>query len=530
LNEQLQTKRIQPAELPEDQRRQLTGHRLFDSYFPAAVVVVLAAIVRCFVWLDADVSWLLTFAEQSLTDTHLYLNYNEINPPACLLIYLPAILIGRFVAISPESVVTSLVFVGALLCLWIVGRTLAERGARPLRGKPALVAVACATLLILPGDNFAEREHVALIAILPLLAVYAKRVTGATVGRSLAIVAGMGGAFAVAIKPHFVLPVAFPLAYAAWCLRAQRTKLVSLFLSPEHFAAAIALFAYGLLIVRLFPDFIQYTVPLALTIYVPLRISPTLLIENASVILCAASVLASCALATTDIQRRCICIGNLAAVGFAVALIIEGKGWPYQGYPAVALSILMLSVVLADRLALTVGSRGAGFSPERALELLSVILFSVIYTLASLWFLDQPDRSPLLGAVSRLVPVSHPKIISITGGPGIAFPLTRKLQGASMGHEPWQTVSVYGGLLLSSRDLNPQARRKIEEYLRLDRAQLTETIGTKRPDVILFGGSALELWAFSHPEIATVLRPYYRAKIVEGVAIWLPRKPPAHIP
>jgi hypothetical protein len=73
-------------------------------------------------------------------------------------------------------------------------------------------------------------------------------------------------------------------------------------------------------------------------------------------------------------------------------------------------------------------------------------------------------------------------------------------------------------------------RRKIEEYVRLDRAQLADTIHDRRPDVILFGGSALEMWAFSHPEIATVLRPYYRAKIVDGVAIWLPRRQPAHMP
>src|ERR1700692_4723123 len=107
-------------------------------------------------------------------------------------------------------------------------------------------------------------------------------------------------------------------------------------------------------------------------------------------------------------------------------------------------------------------------------------------------------------ASAPLDPTAQPKIISITGGPGIAFPLTRKLHGASIGHEPWQTVSAYAGTLLSSAELEPSARRKIEEYARVDRMQLAETIRDERPDVILFGGRALEMWAFSYPEIAAV--------------------------
>src|SRR5471030_327596 len=96
--------------------------RALVSFWPAAAVVVLATIVRSFIWLNSDVSWLLTLGEQVLAGARAYVDFSEPNPPASILIYMPAILVARVFDVSAESMVSALVFAGVFLCLWLVGR------------------------------------------------------------------------------------------------------------------------------------------------------------------------------------------------------------------------------------------------------------------------------------------------------------------------------------------------------------------------------------------------------------------------
>jgi hypothetical protein len=145
--------------------------------------------------------------------------------------------------------------------------------------------------------------------------------------------------------------------------------------------------------------------------------------------------------------------------------------------------------------------------------------------------LQEPSRSYLVSVVARLVP-PHPKIVSIYGAPGLAFPLTRKLDGAPLGRTPFQWISAYTDRMLTAGGLdptgntqisNPALRRTIEDYARQDRHELADMIRARHPDVILVGGDGERQWALSHPEVAAALRPYRLAKTVGQVEIWLPR-------
>jgi hypothetical protein len=158
-------------------------------------------------------------------------------------------------------------------------------------------------------------------------------------------------------------------------------------------------------------------------------------------------------------------------------------------------------------------------------------LFACIFGLAAAWLLQEPSRAKLVVEVARLAP-DRPKVLSIYGSPGIAFPLTRKLRGTPIGRTPFQWISAYTDRFLSAGQLDPAAksgihdpalRRRIAEYGRRDRFELADTIRTRRPDVILIGDKGERHWAFSHPEIAQVLRRYRLAETFDGVEIWLPR-------
>jgi len=500
------------------------------SHWPGVLVLGVAALVRCFIWLNSDVSWLLTLAEQVLAGARAYVDYSEPNPPASIMIYMPAILFAHLVSLSAESALTILVFAGALFSLALASRTLAGDATAQLRERPLLFALACALLLILPGDNFAERENIALIVMLPLLAIYARRADSARVEPALAVLGGLGGGVAIAIKPYFMLALLLPFVFVLWRRRINRSSIVAALFAPEHLAAAAVVLAYGGALVHLFPDYTEHTLPLVLTLYVPLRYSLPLMLANPSVILVLVAGLAALGLGWREFRSPLIAVTGLAALGFTGALIVQGKGWPYHGYPAVALSLFVLGVILIKRMIRLVDENDT--ARRRIVELaFGVGLLACIYGLASYWMLQEPSRSYLVSVVARLVP-PHPKIVSIYGAPGLAFPLTRKLNGAPLGRTPFQWISAYTDRMLSAGGLDPTGntpiadpalRRMIEDYARADREQLADLIRTRHPDIILVGGEGERQWALSHREVAAALRPYRFAEMVGQVEIWLPR-------
>ena len=502
--------------------------RAINSYWTVTGVIVVAALVRCFLWLNSDVSWLLTLAEQVLGGARAYRDFSEPNPPASILIYMPAILISHLVNISAEAAVTILIFASVFLSLWLTMRILPGDELVRARERSLVIAIACALLLILPGDNFAERENVALIAILPMLAVYVRRATGASPGVTLETLAGIGGGIAVAIKPYFALALLLPLPLVLWHLKASGRKLFAAILSPEHIAAALVVLGYAAVLLWRFPAYMQVTLPLVLTLYVPLRYSLPLMLANPSVFIIGLAALVGVGMGAKEFRSPFVGVMSLAALGFTGALIIQGKGWPYHGYPAVALSLFVLGVLLIRRISKSVES-GAKFSLDVKF---GTGLLACIYALASYWFLQEPSRDHLVTVVSRLVP-AHPKVFSIYGSPGLAFPLTRKLHGAPLGRTPFQWVSAYTDVLLKAGELDPAGksqirdpalRRTIEEYARRDCDEVADTISTRHPDVILVGGNGEEQWALSKPQIAAALRPYHKVKTVGDFEIWLPRK------
>jgi len=498
--------------------------RALGRYWPVAAVVVVAAIVRSFSWLNCDDSWLLTLGEQLLAGARPYVDFTEPNPPASILMYIPAILIGRALDIAPEAVVTILIFAAAFLSLWLTGRILSRAGLIQPFEKPALFALGCLFLLILPGDAFAQREHVALLAILPILAVYAARASGVALDTLVAVLAGIGGGIAIVIKPHFALALFLPLFFVVWRRRTERKNIAAIVLSPEHIAAAFVVLAYAIMLFWQFPDYLQYALPVVLALYVPLKHTLIFMIDSPPVLLSAMAIIVSMGLGMREFRTAAVVVFSLAVFGFVLAFVIQGKAWPYQGYPAIALSLFVLASLLARRLSGFLGESGTE-KPTPVDAAFGVVLFAGIYVLASVWFLFEPSPAKLITEVARLAPV-HPKLVTLSEGPELAFPLTRKLHAIALGRAPFQWISQNADGLLASEQLDPGTRREIYEYGRQDRAELVDTIRIRRPDVILIGGKGEEKWAFSDPQIVAALQAYRNVETVHGVEIWLPRKAP----
>ncbi len=158
-----------------------------------------------------DVSWLLTVDEKWLAGATPYRDVIEINPPASLLLYWPAVAFAKNVGPSPEFWVAAFGFATSAICLAFAARLARRAGAGPFDAKA--VALAAAVAFLLPGRSFDERDVLAAFFGLPLLALWAARAAGASVSLAEALVAGASMGVMIAVKPPYVLVPAAAALY-----------------------------------------------------------------------------------------------------------------------------------------------------------------------------------------------------------------------------------------------------------------------------------------------------------------------------
>lgn len=451
---------------------------------------------------SSDVSWLITFCEKVLAGETPYVDVIESNPPAAFLVYMPATFAASVTGLPAEFLVAVSIFIAIAASLALSAWIFIRAGITSRLGAPGL-AMAVAVLALLPGREFAEREHIALIAGLPLLAALTARASGAKIEAPLALLAGLGGALMASIKPHFALIVLAVLPYLV-----GRIGLTGLLRASELYAATVAA-ALGLALTAVFfPAYVDSIVPLAALVYVPVR-TPLLGLALNQGFLCWAVLGVTLLLFARGRIGDClIAAPALGSVGAAAAFLIQGKGWPYHLYPAIALMALALGACIAEPT--------SDFRRRTAAAAIgaSSFIFAFVY------FSHPPreDEAPLERLVAAVAP--HPKVLTI--GPDIAlgFPLTRNVSGTWVGGPMglWITASI--DYLTRKSAPDEATRRRYEAYLRFDRETLIANILTKQPDAILVENAKWRDWAFADPDVAAALADYAPVGAVGEVTVY----------
>ncbi|MBV9636680.1 MAG: hypothetical protein JOZ40_18835 [Methylobacteriaceae bacterium] len=481
-------------------------------------VLALAIILRAFAGTCANVSWLLTIGDKVLAGATPYVDVVEVNPPISILMYLPAVLIGRALGIPPETVVTSLVILATLASLALVSRILAAAGSSAAASAPLSLALALFVLLIFPAYAFGERDHIAAIAVLPMLAACAARVRGARVDLVSAVLAGLGGGIAIAIKPFFVFALALPLAYAAARSRRGLRGFVSGLFTVEAVTAGGVALAYAASIIIFFPAFLRVMLPLATEIYLPNRLPLTELLRNPSSCLFAIILVIALVLDRKRPVAPMTRVLKLAACGFMIAFLIQDKGSPYQGYPAVALALLACGRSIADGIA--GWSRGERRAAAVIRPALAAGVLVIVAGIAMMWLQVNHETAGLVEAARRVAP-PNPKVIVIGDRLGLGHPLTRELGGRWVGRQCSLWITDYAETLLQDEPPDAGRRSRIESYVKFDYDMLREDIIANRPDLILVENDRWRGWIVRHDELARLLQSYREADRFEGVSILL---------
>lgn len=484
-------------------RRSVAGWLALAALFAIAIVLrhVLAA--------STDVSWLLTAGERVLGGGHLYTDVLETNPPMSVLAYVPAILLSRMMGLTAEVAVDALVFLGIFAslacCALLLRRNASFTG---VRGWP-LALLAFAALAILPTQTFGQREHIALIALLPFLAALIDRVTGGLPPRWLAIAAGLGAAVTLSFKPHFALAVYVPLAVAAVMMgRSWRVLLL-----PEHLVAATCGFLYVVVTIIVWPQFFTEILPLLRDVYVPVKPPLMTLLEKPAVSLWAIALLAIVALHRKHRLSPPLILLMTTSASFAAAFMLQGKGWPYQSYPALALALFALGYALSHE-------TGA----SRAWRLGGRLLLLALFVQSMLWFDVAFDARPLQERVAQLGQ-KRPAILAITAEPGIGHPLTRAVGGTWVSRQQGLWIDTYLTVMRRTGLLDDVRAAAFESYAERERQRLIADIRRMPPTILIVDdltGSGSD-WLKAHPDVAGLLTDFQLVDTVNQVGIFTRR-------
>jgi len=334
--------------------------------------------------LKDDIAWLLWVARKWLGGRELYVDLVEVNPPFVVWLYAIPAGVAMWLDLAPRMVSSPFFALILLGNAWWTASLL--QGRAPIAGRRIPVFSVIGTLLLLlPGVEFGQREHLLAAAVLPYIALFVRAIGGEREPRTHGAFAGAVAALGCAMKPSYAL--ALVLLEVIGVLRGQRRLRAA----PVAFVVTTGL--YGLTVLAIEPDFLTRAVPLALALYggtdTPLW---DILLESRSLLLGQAVALMLCWRSEAILGRHSTFLRDLflALVAFGAActvlFVMQGKDWFYHSLPAMTVTVLALVLWLVVALkaqAGTLTATGLPALPWRrlyaplSLTLVALLVFSV---------------------------------------------------------------------------------------------------------------------------------------------------------
>jgi len=503
-----------------------------------ALTVLLAVGLQVRFGAFGDVSWLITVCEGWLDGKTPYVDFIETNPPPAILLYMPPTWVARALHLRPEMVTAAYGLTVACAAVALTTGILTRAGLLERRatyfGPIALLAVT-----VLPGRIFDERDFFALLFGLPWVAVACARAVRAPVDWLPAVLAGLGAGLMVAIKPPYGAAPALLMLYVASTAGGAGAMYA---IEPVVAAATVGVMAavswFG------FPAYFTNVLPMVTAAYLPVRENIATLLANAGLV-CALTLGGLVFVASPRRTPNPIARGFLvASAGAILAYFVQGKGWLYHIYPALALAAIAFGATLETRardwpaFALAGALAAATLLGAAALDLSPIPTALAGALVARLALMRRsPDRGrerlsilaggAMMGAASGLFALSfpgptpdftrtllsyapHPRLASIGEGLGIGFPLMRNVDGV------W-TMRVQGMLMTAGArrlmDLNPgdeALKARLAPIIARERDWVAADLEANAPDILLVGrhGPRFHAWAMNDSKLSEARASY----------------------
>ena len=484
----------------------------------AFVLLAIALLQQSLGHHNGDNSWLFTVAERLLSGARPYADVLETNPPGAFLIYMPAAWVARLMGLPIELVASTTIFLGTLGLLVHLRSGLLRSDVLAPSDSHFFLNAGVFALLVLPGFSFGEREHLASIAVLPMLCLYGRRAAGDRPSLSEIALAGLLAGLAVIAKPHFAAAIALPLMWLA----VQQRSMRPLF-AVEHWIAAAPVVIYLASLPLVFPAFFD-RLPSIVEVYVPIRTPFSLLLTKpwflVNLTLIGTVILAGRRFGIPALARFCL----LGSAGFALAYVVQAKGWVNHGLPGVSLAFLAAAITVGPALRefLDVGPESQLWQAQRRpllFVLLPALISAPILFGTIIQFSGWEEYEGLTSAVRRLGP-PHPKLAAVSAELDVGHPLVRRVEGvwSMRPHSLWQMTCAL--MLLQRGNAGPELTQRLKAYVDEDAHNFREDMERNQPDLIIVDGSGAIGQVLRNPDVVAGLKDYRPIESVAHLMIW----------
>ncbi len=309
------------------------------NHWPELLLGLLLLLSLPLLWrmpISHDVVWQMWIARQLNGGVRLYTDILEINPPLWFWMAMPVERLAQVLDIPAAQAIVTAVLALAGLALALLAALLADESPRR---RAVLLGAAFAALVVIPLSEFAQREHIALIAALPYLVLAARRAQGRATSLPLTLAVGLLAAAGFALKHYFVL---VPLLLELWLLLRLRRSYAPF--RPETLMLALCALMYAAAVVLFAPDFLSVIVPRVVVAYHGYEAPMTLVLTRGWCLLWLAGFVA--AVRFRDVLSPLAMAGLLTALGFMVGYVAQAKGWGYHALPATGAVVFAVAAML----------------------------------------------------------------------------------------------------------------------------------------------------------------------------------------
>jgi hypothetical protein len=424
--------------------------------------------------INGDTSWLITVVERLRNGERAYIDVIETNPPMSFLIYWPAVAFAGAVGVSPETMVYVMAGLVIALSLGLIHMVVRRHFILDDGGAALVLAGIAMVYIVMPAKTFTQREHMALMLLLPTVFCLAARSTGARPAFMLAAACGVIAGVGAAIKPHFVLAVTLPAFTAAAARRDWR-----MLLAPEALIAGVVCIGYAAAWVAFYPAFFELPMFMTTNSYRLDRYRFREVIADHIWLVAGAAVVVLAGLIAAARKQPAVTTLGAAVIAFLAAHIEQGKGFAYHLYPVLGSALILVLFAMALPGPIATGVAAKFRAMLVLLGVLSAAFFSWGFSMA------YPDSRELRQAIAAVK--QRPSLIILTFDIAINFPLARRIEArwASRLQSTWASNSAGHAL---RKDLSDAQRALTLRTITLERELITQDVAQNRPDVIVFDG------------------------------------------
>lgn len=294
----------------------------FGAIIALVAVLTLSVAGRAWMPMHWDTGWLLYAAREMNAGAVLYRDLLEINPPLIVWLYRPLVFLADALGVGVR-----LLHEAGVLAVVVTSAWLGWRAAPEAKRWPTIMLFA-ATVLLLPGFSYGQREHLLVVLALPYTIVAIQRLDRQQVAWPHALSAGVLMGLAYSLKPHFLLG-----GLAVLALQWRRLGISRSLLTLEHLTVATMGTAYLIAVVLLAPEYFPWARLVGPLYYEWLRMPAVSLFTNPATLL---TVLALTAWQFVRQHAHNRIAGDVLAaisLGWLGGALLQGKGWTYHFIP-----------------------------------------------------------------------------------------------------------------------------------------------------------------------------------------------------